>query len=167
MKRVNRSFKRTSSFIHELTQKSFEKRGFSQSKVLTNWREIIGSDLFRISKPVKMSHSKRNLGATLIIEIAGVHGPELEMQKDIIIEKVNRVYGYLAVSKIRFISSAELGYGGFSDKSEKNKKKTFEPPSKVVEIDFQDILIQLRLVKNEKLRSVLNKFSTNFTKNQN
>ena len=68
MKRSKKGFRRASTFIQQLTKESLEKRGFAQSKLITNWNEIVGSELFKISRPIKMSFPKNGLGATLTIE---------------------------------------------------------------------------------------------------
>ena len=82
--KANVGFKSTASFVHELTQKSFERRGFAQSRLITNWKEIVGLDLDHRSKPVRMTFPKNALGATLTIEIDGAYGPELDLQKKLI-----------------------------------------------------------------------------------
>ena len=110
IKRGRVGFKRTASFLNGLTQKSFEKRGFAQSKLIINWNEIVGPALSQLLKPSCISFGGRELGATLTLEINGAYGPELELQKELIKEKVNRIYGYKAVSKIKFKSSSVLGY---------------------------------------------------------
>ena len=69
--RMKTSFKRTSSLMSKITQQGFEKKGFAQAKLITNWNEIMGLDLSQVSKPVKITFPKTELGATLTIEIDG------------------------------------------------------------------------------------------------
>ena len=160
-------FKSTAHFVHQLTKKSFEKRGFAQSKLIINWKEIVGFDLDKLSKPVKMTFPKNGLGATLTIEINGAYGPELDLQKENIIEKVNRVYGYTAVIKVNFKASASMGYDSFA-KDELSLKgleiniKDYKTGTKPEKID--DLIPKLESVRNQKLRKSLKDLRSNFIK---
>ena len=162
----NIGFKSTASFVHQLTQKSFEKRGFAQSKLIINWKEIVGLDLYKLSKPVKMTFPKNALGSTLTIEIDGAFGPELDLQKNIIIEKVNRIYGYKAVAKINFKASTCLGYTStekddfFSAVEFTKEQNDFT----IVAESNDDLIPNLDNVKNQKLRKSLEKLRKNFKK---
>ena len=163
----NWGFKSTANFVHQLTKTSFEKRGFAQSKLIINWKEIVGFDLDKLSKPVKMTFPKNGLGATLTIEINGANGPELELQKENIIEKVNRIYGYTAVTKVNFKASASMGYDSFvkdefSVKRVEINIKNYKTSVKPEKID--DLIPKLEKVKNQKLRKSLSDLGSNFIK---
>ena len=105
--KIKSSFKLTSSFLTELTKKTLEKKGFSQSKLITNWEEIIGSELSKKLKPSKMKFSGKGLGATIFLDLQGSYGPEISLQLEVIKEKINRVYGYAAITKITLRQSKE------------------------------------------------------------
>ena len=47
-------------------------RGFSESRLLTNWEEIVGPELAKVTMPAKVSYGKGGLGATLTILSGGV-----------------------------------------------------------------------------------------------
>ena len=96
----NRGFKKTSSFLNNLTKKNFEKRGFSQRKILTNWKEVVGAYLGEKTNPIRISFPKNSLGGILVLEVAGSFGPEVQMQSELIKEKVNKVYGYTAIHRV-------------------------------------------------------------------
>jgi hypothetical protein len=162
--RAAKGFKNTSSFLAGLTQKSFEKKGFAQSKLITNWSEIVGRDLSNQSKPLKISFPKSGLGATLIIEIDGAFGPEIDLQRETIRQKVNRVYGYLAIAKIRFKSSPSLGYDAkikgrvSEDRMESWKKRQGRSVSKAL----QRSILNFDSAHNKALKSSLTKLSNSF-----
>ena len=88
-----------------------EGRGFSQSRVLTHWAEIVGQDVARCAQPVNVSYAKGGLGATLTLLTTGAHAPILEMQKEQIRERVNACYGYGAISRVRITQTAPTGFG--------------------------------------------------------
>ena len=166
-KKYNWGFKSTANFVDQLTKTSFEKRGFAQSKLIINWKEIVGFDLDKLSRPVKMTFPKNGLGATLTIEINGAYGPELELQKENIIEKVNRIYGYTAVIKVNFKASASMGYESivkddFSVKEVEINIKDYKSNTEPEKID--DLIPKLEKVKNQKLRKSLSDLGSNFIK---
>ena len=83
-KKVSKGFQKASSFLGRITQKGFEKKGFSQSKLLTHWSETVGPEVARYSKPVRITFDSKSLSSTLTLEINGAYGPELKMQREAI-----------------------------------------------------------------------------------
>ena len=101
-------FKKASVLLKKNIQKASESRGFAQSRVLTHWSEIVGEEISSVSIPTKVSYKTDGLGATLTILTSGSSGPILEMQKEFIRTKINAVYGYNAVQKIKITQSSPL-----------------------------------------------------------
>ena len=101
-------FKKASILLKKSIQKASESRGFAQSRVLTHWSEIVGEEISSVSIPTKVSYKTDGLGATLTILTSGSSGPILEMQKEFIRTKINAVYGYNAVHKIKITQSSPL-----------------------------------------------------------
>ena len=101
-------FKKASVLLKKDIQKVSESRGFAQSRVLTHWSEIVGEEISSVSIPTKVSYKTDGLGATLTILTSGSSGPILEMQKELIRTKINAVYGYNAVQKIKITQSSPL-----------------------------------------------------------
>lgn len=87
-----------------------EKRGFAQSRVLTHWTEIVGEATAKIAHPVDVGYARGGMGATLTVLTSGAQAPMLEMQKEQIREKVNAVYGYNAIARIRITQTARTGF---------------------------------------------------------
>ena len=104
------NFKRASLLLNEVVQKACEKRGFSPVELLTQWNEILGDRLANIIRPLRLNFNGNGLGAIMIIEVNGAFIPEIDLQKDIIIEKVNRFYGYRVVSKIAIRKSSNINF---------------------------------------------------------
>jgi hypothetical protein len=103
-------FKRTSSLLQTQIRKTSETRGFAQSRLLTHWAEIAGEDIAAISRPVEVRYGRGGFGATLTLLTTGANAPILEMQKEKLREKVNAVYGYNAISKVRITQTAATGF---------------------------------------------------------
>ena len=111
-------FKKASVLLKKNIQKVSESRGFAQSRVLTHWSEIVGEEISSVSIPTKVSYKTDGLGATLTILTSGSSGPILEMQKEFIRNKINAVYGYNAVHKIKITQSSPVALIGKNENSE-------------------------------------------------
>lgn len=100
--RKARGFLRAGELTPAALKTASAKRGFAELRLLTEWRAVVGEALARVCRPVKVSYSRKGpgLGATLIVTAEGARAPEVDMQKERILEKVNAFYGYRAVSRL-------------------------------------------------------------------
>ncbi len=105
-----RGFKRTASVLSEQIRRLGESRGFAVSRLLTHWAEIAGADMAEIARPVNITYGRGGFGATLTVLTTGPNAPMLEMQKERLREKVNGVYGYNAISRVRITQTAPTGF---------------------------------------------------------
>lgn len=103
-------FAHTAKLLEGNIRKASESRGFAQSRVLTHWEEIAGADVAKISRPVDISYSRQGFGATLTLLTTGAMAPMLEMQKEQIRARINAVYGYNAVTRLRITQTAAIGF---------------------------------------------------------
>ena len=106
----SKGFTRTSSLLTQRIRKASESRGFAQSRLLTHWEEVVGADLASIARPVNVSYGRQGFGASLTILTTGANAPMVEMQKEQIRAKVNAVYGYNAISRVRITQTAPTGF---------------------------------------------------------
>lgn len=105
-----KGFKRTSSLLAGRIRQASESRGFAQSRLLTDWAEVVGPDVAAIARPVEVSYGRGGMGATLTLLTTGAQAPMLEMQKEQLRTKVNAVYGYNAIARIRVTQTAATGF---------------------------------------------------------
>jgi hypothetical protein len=105
-----KGFKRTDSLLSGQIRHASESRGFAQSRVLTQWAEIAGTDTAAIAHPVEISYGRGGMGATLTLLTTGSNAPMLEMQKEQLRAKVNAVYGYNAIARVRITQTAATGF---------------------------------------------------------
>ena len=108
--RRTRGFERTSGLLQTQIRKAGEKRGFAVARLLTHWAEIVGEDMARAARPVKVGYGKGGFGATLTVLTTGAQAPMLDMQKEQIRDKVNACYGYRAISRVRVTQTAPTGF---------------------------------------------------------
>ena len=105
-----RGFEPASGFLREPIRHAGESRGFAVARLLTHWPEVVGDDLARMTRPVKIGYSRDGMGATLTLLVASAHAPMVQMQLPRIVEKVNAVYGYAAISRISLTQTAATGF---------------------------------------------------------
>lgn len=107
---TTRGFRRGAALIAPQLRKLSETRGFAVSRLLTHWAEIAGAGIAAIARPVEVSYGRKGFGATLTVLTTGAQAPVLEMQKEALRERVNAVYGYNAIARIRITQTAPTGF---------------------------------------------------------
>ena len=119
-------FARAGRLLQGQIRRAGESRGFSVSRLVTHWDEIMGDDIAAISIPVHVRYGRQGLGATLTLLTTGANAPLLEMQKEQIRTKANACYGYNAISKITITQTAPTGFS--EGQVAFDHKKKAEPP---------------------------------------
>ena len=105
-----RGFEAAAGFLRDPIRNATESRGFAVTRLLTHWPEVVGADLAAMTRPVKIGHTREGMGATLTLLVASAHAPMVQMQLPRIVEKVNAVYGYRAISRISLTQTAATGF---------------------------------------------------------
>ncbi|MEO8723992.1 MAG: DciA family protein [Sphingobium sp.] len=80
---------------------AFRRFGFVQSSVVTRWAEIVGARYADISAPesIRFPAGKKADG-TLALTVASGYAPIIQHVLPEIIERVNRFFGYAAISRV-------------------------------------------------------------------
>lgn len=107
---TTKGFTRTSSLLTGRIRTASESRGFAQSRLLTHWVEIVGEDIAAVARPVEIGYARGGMGATLTVLTTGPHAPILEMSKEKLRARVNAVYGYNAIARVRVTQTAATGF---------------------------------------------------------
>jgi len=107
---TTKGFARTSSLLQGRIRAAGESRGFAVSRLLTHWAEIAGDDIAAIARPVNVAYGRQSLGATLTVLTTGAQAPMLEMQKEKLRTRVNAVYGYNAIARVKITQTAATGF---------------------------------------------------------
>ncbi|WP_082714808.1 DUF721 domain-containing protein [Falsirhodobacter sp. alg1] len=153
-----RGFEPASGLLRESIRAVGEKRGFAVTRLLTHWAEIVGPDLARITRPVKVSYPRDGFGATLTLLVRSAEAPMAEMQKPRLIEKVNACYGYAAISRIVLTQTAPTGFAdGYAEFT--SVPKPAPPPDPVIEARAADTASG---VADDGLRSALESLTRNY-----
>lgn len=89
--------------VGEIGGQSFRRFGFVQGSIVSRWAEIVGARYAKVSSPesIRFPAGKRAGGAlTLLVE--GAHAPLIQHLTPLILERVNRFFGYAAVNRVVF-----------------------------------------------------------------
>ena len=87
--------------LPKVAEPALRKRGFSAVEIITNWREIVGSDLADEASPDRLAFPRgaRSQG-TLHVTAPGAVALEIQHLEPQIIERINTYFGYGAVCRI-------------------------------------------------------------------
>ena len=135
-----RSFKDT---LPKNLKKIINKKGHIYSETLSNWKYLVGNELFKVCFPKTFKNSNRFGVSTLVVIVKRGHEVDVEYSKKNILDKMNNFFGYDVVEKLKFIS--------FDD-----EQKT----SSLNEIKSNNVAIskyrdKIKDVKNEKIKKSL------------
>lgn len=90
-----------SSFLAE----TFAKQGFASTELVTRWADIAGAEIAAHAEPIKLQWQRAMDGeptepATLVLRVEGPAAIEIQHQSALILERVNRFFGWQAVGRI-------------------------------------------------------------------
>ena len=162
---TTRGFKRTATLLSDQIRTAGESRGFAVSRLLTHWPEVVGEDIAAIARPVNIGYGRGGFGATLTVLTTGAQAPMLEMQKEQLRAKVNAVYGYNAISRIRLTQTAPIGFA--EGQAQFRHAPKAAKPAPTPEIDRQAVET-VKPIENDSLREALERLGRNvMTKQKN
>ena len=96
-----RSFKDT---LPKNLKKIISKKGHIYSETLSNWKYLVGNELFKVCFPKTFKNSNRFGVSTLVVMVKRGHEVDVEYSKKNILDKMNNFFGYDVVEKLKFIS---------------------------------------------------------------
>ena len=135
-----RSFKDT---LPKNVKKIINKKGHIYSETLSNWKYIVGVELFKVCYPKTFKNSNRFGVSTLIVMVKRGHEVDMEYSKKEIISNMNNYFGYSVVEKLKLVT--------FDDQQEisiENKKNTKN-------VAINKYKNKINNVKNDKIKKSL------------
>jgi hypothetical protein len=136
----------------EIGRTAFRKFGFIQSSVVTRWAEIVGAKHARVCAPesIRFPPGEKS-GGILQLVVVAAHAPLIAHVEPEIIERVNRFFGYNAVTRIKLRQGAV--------KPPPADKGAAAPPSlRPIPIELGE---SLRDIGDPELRTVLESLARN------
>lgn len=84
---------------------TFKRQGFAATELVTRWAEIVGPEIAAHAEPIKLSWPRAAEGepaepATLVLRVEGPVAVEIQHLANVIVERVNRFFGWQAVGGI-------------------------------------------------------------------
>ena len=135
-----RSFKDT---LPKNIKKVINKKGHIYSETLSNWKYIVGENLFKVCYPKSFKNSNKFGVSTLLIMVKRGHEVDLEYSKKNILDKMNSFFGHSVVEKLKFIS--------FDDE----QQIFVTPNNKQENVAIDKYKNKINDVKNEKIKKSL------------
>ena len=135
-----RSFKDT---LPKNIKKIINKKGHIYSETLSNWKYLVGNELFKVCFPKTFKNSNRFGVSTLVVMVKRGHEVDVEYSKKNILDKMNNFFGYDVVEKLKFIS--------FDDEQKTNSSNETKSNS----VAFSRYRDKIKDVKNEKIKKSL------------
>lgn len=140
-----------SDSVARLTKESFSRKFVSLGRILTQWEDIVGSEMADKSQPVKLNYRKPKAAnetpqATLDIAVSSADAAVLHYQKDLILERINQLFGDRWITGVKFVHLP------FTP-----RKKEAEAPKQRVptEEDLQNLEALLATVEDEDIKKRL------------
>jgi hypothetical protein len=91
----------TSGYLAE----AFKKQGFAATELVTRWRTIVGPEIAAHAEPIKLQwprspEDEPGEAAVLVLRVEGPAAVEIQHLTNVILERVNRFFGWQAVGRI-------------------------------------------------------------------
>lgn len=96
-----------SELMPQIGRTAFRRFGFVQSSVVTRWPEIVGPTHARVCAPesIRFPPGEKSEGILQLV-VTPAHAPLIQHVIPEIIERVNRFFGYSAVSRVKLRQGA-------------------------------------------------------------
>src|ERR1700761_7677106 len=94
-----------SVLLSDVFSDAYAKQCFAARALVTRWADIAGPDIAAHSEPLKMQWPRPVEGqpqepATLVLRVEGPMALEIQHSSDVILQRVNRFFGWSAVGKL-------------------------------------------------------------------
>ena len=143
---------RLDKHFEKLTKASFARYGFAYGELMARWPEIVGETLSQQCEPERIKWPRgagemaQKLGGTLVIRAQPGRSLDLQYQSHQIIERINRFYGYGAVTSVKVMQGHVT-----SAKALKNKENPLDPETE------KKLDTQLESIADERLKQALHR----------
>ena len=99
------SAKPLSVLLSDVFSDAYARQGFAARELVTRWADIAGPEVAAHSEPLKIQWPRPVEGqapepATLVLRVEGPMALEIQHASDVILERVNRFFGWSAVGRL-------------------------------------------------------------------
>jgi hypothetical protein len=151
------SAKPLSVLLGDVFSDAYAKQGFAARELVTRWGEIAGPEVAAHSQPLKIQWPRPVEGqpqepATLVLRVEGPMALEIQHASDVILQRVNRFFGWSAVGRLA-LRQAPL--------SRRERPSSRPPDPKAV----AQIAETLSSVEDDELRAALARLGASIKRN--
>ncbi|HXW31335.1 MAG TPA: DciA family protein [Xanthobacteraceae bacterium] len=105
MNKPKASARRVGELLERCLSQTLARQGFASTELVTRWPEIVGAEIAAHAEPLKISwprgpHAEATTPATLLLRVEGPSAIEIQHLSGVILERVNRFFGWRAVGKV-------------------------------------------------------------------
>jgi hypothetical protein len=91
--------------LRKTLSENFARQGFASGELVTRWATIVGAEIAEHCEPTKIQWPRPVAGeepepATLVLRVEGPAALEIQHLSGLILERVNRFFGWQAVGRI-------------------------------------------------------------------
>src|SRR6201995_1627124 len=136
----------------------YAKQGFAARELVTRWAEIAGPEVAVYSEPLKIQWPRPVQGqpqepATLVLRVEGPAALEIQHASDVILQRVNRFFGWSAVGRLALRQAPLVG---------RDKPKPSGAPDAPEVAELEKTLTS---VEDEELRTALARLGASIKRN--
>jgi hypothetical protein len=151
------SAKPLSVLLGDVFSDAYAKQGFASRELVTRWADIAGAEIAAHSEPMKMQWPRPVEGqpqepATLVLRVEGPMALEIQHSSDVILQRVNRYFGWSAVGRLA-LRQAPL--------SRRGRPRPRAPDPKSV----AEVAGTLTAIEDEELRNALARLGASIKRN--
>src|SRR6201989_801524 len=105
-----------SVLLSDVFSDAYARQGFAARELVTRWAEIAGSEVAAHSEPLKIQWPRPVEGqaqepATLVLRVEGPMALEIQHASDVILQRVNRFFGWSAGGRLGLREAAVSARG--------------------------------------------------------
>lgn len=152
-----------SSSVSKLTSATFSKKFVALGRVLNSWDDIIGPEMAVKAQPVKIHYRKPKTPAdkpeaTLEIAATSADAALLHYQKDLILARINQLFGDQWITGLRFVHIAANTENKYAP------SRKFSAP--LPQADLESLKTDLSGIEDEEIRNCLEKLGQSVLKKE-
>jgi hypothetical protein len=152
------SAKPLSVLLGDVFSDAYARQGFAARELVTRWADIAGREIAAHSEPLKMQWPRPVEGqpqepATLILRVDGPMALEIQHSSDVILERVNRFFGWSAVGRLA------LRQAPLSRRDRPHQKRVPDPKA------VAEVAKTLSAVEDDDLRAALARLGASIKRN--
>lgn len=108
-RRTGKGPRPVAALLPSVTRKALGKQGFAHAALITDWQDVVGPDLARVSQPERLTFGRgERRNGVLHIRVLGAVATEMQHLAPIVMERVNRYFGFRAVAQIKLRQTTSI-----------------------------------------------------------